>query len=70
MPNALAVAEQADGARFNRAAPSPDVRSSLLERFREVRSFSERLCETLSPEDYVVQSMPDVSPDEMAPRAH
>ena len=34
----------------------------LLARFREVRDFSERLCETLEPEDYVVQSMPDVSP--------
>ena len=31
-------------------------------RFREVRKFSARLCETLEPEDYVVQSMPDVSP--------
>jgi ergothioneine biosynthesis protein EgtB len=34
----------------------------LLARFREVRDFSERLCETLEAEDYVVQSMPDVSP--------
>ncbi|MGI8889622.1 MAG: ergothioneine biosynthesis protein EgtB [Chthoniobacterales bacterium] len=36
--------------------------SDLLDRFRQVRDFSERLCETLEPEDYVVQSMPDVSP--------
>ncbi|HEX3818218.1 MAG TPA: ergothioneine biosynthesis protein EgtB [Chthoniobacterales bacterium] len=34
----------------------------LLQRYRQVRSFSERLCETLEPEDFVVQSMPDVSP--------
>ncbi len=34
----------------------------LIERYREIRNFSERLCETLEPEDYVVQSMPDVSP--------
>ncbi len=36
--------------------------ANLLERFRRVRKFSERLCATLEPEDYVVQSMPDVSP--------
>src|SRR5450432_4449045 len=35
---------------------------SLIDRFRQVRSFSKQLCETLEPEDYVVQSMPDVSP--------
>src|SRR6476469_2667068 len=34
----------------------------LLARFRQVRDCSERLSETLEPEDYVVQSMPDVSP--------
>ena len=34
----------------------------LFERFKKVRSFSEALCATLEPEDYVVQSMPDVSP--------
>ncbi|MFL6590104.1 MAG: ergothioneine biosynthesis protein EgtB [Chthoniobacterales bacterium] len=34
----------------------------LLERYRKVRGFSARLCRSLQPEDYVVQSMPDVSP--------
>lgn len=35
---------------------------SLRERFDHVRLFSERLAEPLSPEDSVVQSMPDASP--------
>src|SRR6185437_16846682 len=34
----------------------------LLSRYDEVRNFSLRLCETLEPEDCVVQSIPDVSP--------
>ena len=42
--------------------PGEDRAAGLLERFRQVRGFSERLCATLEPEDYVVQSMPDVSP--------
>jgi ergothioneine biosynthesis protein EgtB len=44
---------------------SPDgvTRSErLMERYRRVRDFSARLCRNLQPEDYVVQSMPDVSP--------
>jgi ergothioneine biosynthesis protein EgtB len=36
--------------------------STLAERYAHVRGFSERLCEPLVTEDYVVQSMPDVSP--------
>lgn len=32
------------------------------DRYRAVRRQSERLCDPLVPEDYVVQSMPDVSP--------
>lgn len=36
--------------------------SSPVERYRVVRSQSGALCETLESEDYVVQSMPDVSP--------
>ncbi len=35
---------------------------SLSERYLEVRSRSEALCEPLEVEDYVVQSMPDASP--------
>jgi ergothioneine biosynthesis protein EgtB len=41
---------------------SPGRRQQLIERFRGVRDFSVRLCRNLEPEDYVVQSMPDVSP--------
>ena len=35
---------------------------SLADAYRRVRSFTERLCEPLQTEDYVVQSMPDCSP--------
>jgi ergothioneine biosynthesis protein EgtB len=34
----------------------------LLARFHQVRDFTNTLCAGLEPEDYVVQSMPDVSP--------
>lgn len=34
----------------------------LIQKYRKVRDFSARLCRNLEPEDYVVQSMPDVSP--------
>ncbi|MDQ6621862.1 MAG: ergothioneine biosynthesis protein EgtB, partial [Verrucomicrobiota bacterium] len=37
-------------------------RERLIERFRQVRDFSARLCRSLQPEDFVVQSMADVSP--------
>jgi ergothioneine biosynthesis protein EgtB len=39
-----------------------DRSAPLLERFGEVRAFSERLCAALDPEDLVAQSMPDCSP--------
>ena len=42
--------------------PSSSRSRRLIEQFRQVRDFSTRLCRTLEPEDYVVQSMPDVSP--------
>ena len=35
---------------------------ALLQRYRSVRAFSERMCERMEPEDFVIQSMPDVSP--------
>src|SRR6185503_19107721 len=38
------------------------TRPSLSEQYRSVRSYTEKLCEPLEIEDYVVSSMPDVSP--------
>lgn len=38
------------------------LRQTLSEQYQQVRRFSEDLCQNLEPEDYVVQSMPDVSP--------
>jgi ergothioneine biosynthesis protein EgtB len=43
--------------------------AELLERYSEVRSFTERLADPLSPEDQTVQSMADVSPTKWH-RAH
>ena len=37
-------------------------KSELGRRFRFVRQFSEKLCETLEPEDCVIQTMPEASP--------
>ncbi|NIP29201.1 MAG: ergothioneine biosynthesis protein EgtB, partial [Candidatus Dadabacteria bacterium] len=37
-------------------------RDTLFGQFREVREFSEQLSSPLATEDYVIQSMPDVSP--------
>jgi len=36
--------------------------SNLLNNFNSVRAFTEKLCEPLETEDYVIQTMPDVSP--------
>jgi ergothioneine biosynthesis protein EgtB len=35
---------------------------ALATRYQQVRHFSENLCQPLATEDYVIQSMPDVSP--------
>lgn len=35
---------------------------TLVNRYYQVRQFSERLCQPLVTEDYVIQAMPDVSP--------
>ena len=58
----------ADAATEIETAKPPASQSSsarienLLDRFHQLRSFSNTLCTGLEPEDYVVQSMPDVSP--------
>ena len=41
---------------------SDSDRPALIERFEQVRGFSESLCAPLAVEDYVIQSMPDCSP--------
>src|SRR5678816_2279615 len=38
------------------------MQQSLSDQYRSVRSYTEKLCEPLEVEDYVVSSMPDVSP--------
>jgi ergothioneine biosynthesis protein EgtB len=35
---------------------------SILDRYKRIRKFSEKLCEPLETEDFVIQSMPDMSP--------
>jgi len=58
----------ADAATDTAAAERFHLKSSraraegLLARFHQVRNFTNGLCSGLEPEDYVVQSMPDVSP--------
>lgn len=37
-------------------------RADFIEQYQRVRRFTEQLCEPLVTEDYVIQSMPDVSP--------
>lgn len=53
MPNAVALPAP------NGSTPS---RTTLSQRFFDVRDFSRHLCETLQTEDFVIQSMPDCSP--------
>jgi ergothioneine biosynthesis protein EgtB len=58
----------ADAATDTAAAERSHLNSSrarlegLLGRFHQIRNFTDALCSGLEPEDYVVQSMPDVSP--------
>ena len=40
----------------------PSSPGELHDRYQETRDFTEKLCETLVTEDYVIQTMPDVSP--------
>ena len=39
-----------------------NTRNTLIENYKSVRAFTGELCEPLQTEDFVVQSMPDVSP--------
>ena len=61
---ALAAAADAESRRLSRVRPAaePLTGAALTRRYEEVRAFTERLTEPLSPEDCVVQPMPDASP--------
>jgi ergothioneine biosynthesis protein EgtB len=43
-------------------AEVPTDRQALIDSFREVRAATERLCEPLALDDFMLQAMPDVSP--------
>ncbi|HEU5102880.1 MAG TPA: ergothioneine biosynthesis protein EgtB [Roseiflexaceae bacterium] len=45
-----------------RTAPQAADARTLAAQYRAVRGFTETLCEPLATEDYIIQSMPDVSP--------
>jgi ergothioneine biosynthesis protein EgtB len=61
--DAVAVADEIRrGEKGGQPRARPGRAQHLIERFRQVRDFTTRLCQGLEPEDCVVQSMPDVSP--------
>jgi len=53
--------ESADALLHASSGPRDDSRE-LIASFRNTRTFSNRLCEPLEVEDYVIQSMPEASP--------
>ena len=44
------------------SAENGQAREEWQQRYRQVRAFTEELCQPLCQEDYVIQSMPDASP--------
>jgi ergothioneine biosynthesis protein EgtB len=61
--DAVAVADEIRrGENGGQPRAKPGRAQRLIERFRQIRDFTTRLCRGLEPEDCVVQSMPDVSP--------
>lgn len=51
-----------DREKIERKNHNGSINDSLADRYRTVRKFSEDFCKPLVTEDYVIQSMPDVSP--------
>src|SRR5215469_1714511 len=48
--------------KFPKKVETTASASDLRRRYQEVRALSERLCEPLETEDYVIQTMPEASP--------
>ena len=62
MSVSASTAAQHSGEEKTQTTAVSDRAARLLTRFQQVRDFSTRLCRNMQPEDFVVQSMPDVSP--------
>jgi ergothioneine biosynthesis protein EgtB len=58
----MARFDEADHGESLLATEPPSGADALLSRYQHVRCFTEALCQPLAIEDYVIQSMPDVSP--------
>jgi ergothioneine biosynthesis protein EgtB len=56
------IAEIVETKRGSWAEGRPFSKPELLRRYLQVRGLSRELCETLEPEDYVIQTMPEASP--------
>ncbi|MEX2426056.1 MAG: DinB family protein, partial [Thermomicrobiaceae bacterium] len=58
----MTIAESPQSTISPKREQPESLSENMLRRYREVRHFSEKLCEPLVAEDFVIQSMPDVSP--------
>ena len=57
-----AILETPGTKRVDRTGSGAPFKNELLQRYLQVRGFSKNICETLQPEDYVIQTMPEASP--------
>jgi len=58
----VAIASNTDNANMLTVFSETVSPENLSQRYQQVRQFTERLCQPLVTEDYVIQAMPDVSP--------
>ncbi len=58
----MTTSTQLSGTTTTPTLDTDAIRQELIAEYQRVRRFTETLCEPLAVEDYVIQSMPDVSP--------
>jgi ergothioneine biosynthesis protein EgtB len=58
----VAITQSAHDLTVRSIPGEPSHQETLIGRYQQVREFTERLCQSLVTEDYVIQAMPDVSP--------
>lgn len=54
--------EKPNPKRAGRTEIQGSSKAELLQSYHQMRGFSKKICETLEPEDYVIQTMPEASP--------